>query len=394
MPLVFVHGVSNRWSGEYERGVATRDAFFRRFLLREHQPSGSEPVSIRNPYWGGHGGRLRWGGASLPLEDFESLGSEDAAFVALQAAADPDGLVDSPSMALLTVARRSLAEAVDLAWSAAALAEAGEAEALAELGEHAVAYTQRHPRPAWIDEVRTDQELLTRLQQELVLTPGRRGEEPVEAAGYESLGLADGWNAVRRGASRLRAAATGLVGRSAAERIRPAAVPPLVSFLGDVFVYLHEQAAVARPIGEIVEADLRAAAEQRTDADPLVVVAHSMGGVITYDLLTSAAKDLRVDLLVTAGTQVGFFEELKLFSSSDPSIPDGDDARVPLPAAIRLWINIFDYNDLLGFQCSSIINGVSDFAYRTGSLLKAHSQYFLQPGFHERLARRVSGVPT
>ena len=398
MPLVFVHGVSNRWSEDYRRGVHTRDALFQRFLVSSFAPrmAGAAAMTIRNPYWGDHGARLHWRGASLPLETFESLGSEDATFVALQAAADPEGAVNRPAQALLTVARRSLPEAVDLLWSAAALSESGEAEALAELAAAACVLASREPSPAWLAEVRDDEEFLVRLQRELRDTQSvGQPLAPTDPTKYESLGLEDGWNALRHGASRLRVAATTLVGRSASDRIRPAAIPSIANFLGDVFLYLHEQEAVARPIGELVEAAFRAAADERADGDPLIVVAHSMGGIISYDLLTSTASDVPVDLLVTVGSQVGFFEELKLFKVSDRSIP-GDDMRrkVPAPRSVRHWINIFDYSDLLGFAVGSIIDGVSDYAYGTGSLLKVHGTYFLQPGFHQRLALRAAELGT
>ena len=402
MPLVFVHGVANRWGEGYARGRDTRDAFFRRFLLRSLGSRGA----IRNPYWGDLGGRLRWDGASMPLEDFESLGTEDATFLSLQAAADPEGAVTQPAAALLTVARRSLPEAVDLVWAAAALGSAVPPDALAELGDAAYAYAEAHPRPAWLADVRDDARFLEALRHEVESAaaaaapapapdapgaPGAVGYEPVgyESVEYESLGVADGWNAVARGASALRGAAVSLVGRAASDRVRPAAIPSVANFLGDVFVYLHQQEAVARPIAELVEGAFREAAGERTDDDPLVVVAHSLGGIISYDLLTSSAADLRVDLLVTVGTQVGFFEELKLFASSDPAIPGDGRQKVPHPAAVRRWINVFDHSDLLGYAVGPVIDGVTDYAYRTGTLLKAHSAYFLQPGFHRRLAARA-----
>jgi pimeloyl-ACP methyl ester carboxylesterase len=262
---------------------------------------------------------------------------------------------------------------------------------LVELGARAYALADSRPSPGWLAEVRDDEEFITRL--ELDLESQQAGDEPEaskDAAEYESLGLADGWTAVRTGASRLRAAAVNLLGRAASDRIRPASIPRVVEFLGDVFVYLHEQETAAQPIGEIVETAFREAAAERRDDDPFVVVAHSLGGIITYDLLTSNAADLHVDLLVTVGTQVGFFEELKLFRSSDPSIPGDGGPKVPMPGAVRRWINVFDYSDLLGFEVGSIIDGVSDYGYRTGSLLKAHGAYLLQPGFHQRLARRAA----
>ncbi|MCA2218033.1 hypothetical protein [Jidongwangia harbinensis] len=390
MPLVFVHGVSNRWSADYTRGIAARDALFREFLLRDHRPADGRAVAIRNPYWGGFGGRLHWGGASVPRDDFESLGAEDTAYAEMYVAADPDGSATTPAEVVLAVARRSLPDAVDLLWSAAALGERDEAGELAELAGPAYRYARSKPHPDWVDTIRTDQELVTRLEQEIATASDGSPAAAASDSEYESLGLGPGWNAVRRGLGRLRSAVPNYVGRRAADKIRSVAVPPVTGFLGDVFVYLHEQHGVARPIGELVEVDLRAAAAERTPADPFVVVAHSMGGNIVYDVLTSTGADVEVDLLVTVGSQVGFFEELKLFRASNRAVPGDDPKRkLPRPPAVRRWINIFDYSDLLGFEVGSIIDGVVDYSYRTDSPLRAHGQYFLQPSFHERLAERA-----
>ena len=394
MPLVFVHGVANRMGDAYQRGVATRNALFRRFLLSAHSRSdGQEPV-ILSPYWGDKGGRLHWDGASLPLEDFENLGvAENLPLVNLYATACPDGEVNEANRAVLDVAHRSLPEAVDLLWGVGALEHGNTKEgsdALAALGMQAWRYAQANPHPAWLDEVPNDQALIDRLAQEV------EAYEPVAASGltkpqeWESLGIGDAWNTLRLAAGRLAAVVSGFVGREASDRVRPAVIYSLANFLGDIFVYLHQHGGGESAIADVVEEQLRAAAELRTDTDPLVIVAHSMGGNISYDLLTSSCSDLPVELYVTVGSQVGFFEELKLFRSSSRDIP-GHTPKVPRPANVRRWINVFDYSDVLGFEAGSIFEGVEDYAYGTGSLLKAHSQYFLQPGFHERLSRRIQG---
>ncbi len=235
----------------------------------------------------------------------------------------------------------------------------------------------------------TDDAFLSRLQAEVESAASAPAEVGSQDEEWETLGLSEGWNAIRRGLGRLRAAVVNVVGKEASDRIRPAAIPSLANFLGDVFVYLHQQHSQAARIGELIEEALREAASKRTEEDPLVVVAHSMGGNITYDLLTSSAQDVTVDWYLTAGTQIGFFEELKLFRNSDPTLPRESGAQIPRPGNIRRWINVFDYNDLLGFEIGSIIEGVEDYAYRTESLLRAHSQYFLQPSFHQRLTARV-----
>jgi pimeloyl-ACP methyl ester carboxylesterase len=167
-------------------------------------------------------------------------------------------------------------------------------------------------------------------------------------------------------------------------------IPRVADFLGDVLVYFHQQHSAAAPIREIVASAIRDAQRRTESADPLVVVAHSMGGSIAYDLLTHELADAPIALLVTAGTQVGLFEELGLFRGNEPATSrPGERRKTPRPANIARWINVFDYSDLLGFLVGPVIDGVDDFAYRTGSLIRAHSHYFLQPSFHHRLAVRA-----
>lgn len=383
MPMVFVHGVANRKSPAWLEAVRARDALFRRYLLASHRPDGGGPVEIFNPYWGDFGGKLHWGGASLPLEDFAALEAGDAGFAVLYTAVNPDRCPESPAAVVLPVARESLPQAVDLLCAAAVRTGAAPAEGIAELAVRARAYAVAEPHPAWLAEIHDDRRLVDRLRREVeAAAPAMR---PAEKR------LLDGaWTAVGTGMVRLQAGVVDLIGREVADRIRIAAAAPVTAFLGDVFVYLAQRNSVARAIAQRVEADLRAAARRRGRADPLVVVAHSLGGVIAYDLLTSTARDVGVDLFVTVGSQVGFFEELKLFHSSDPAVPGGDPRRrLPRPPNIRRWLNVFDHSDLLGFEAGSIIEGVEDYVYRTGLLFTAHIGYFIQPGFHERLAARA-----
>jgi hypothetical protein len=294
---------------------------------------------------------------------------------------------------VLQVARRCLPTAVDLIWSASALAESdsdAEAHELVRLAALVIAYADVDPRPTWLARVESDQDLITRLQHEVAnhRPEGPAGVPPQPE--WDSLGIDVAWNAIRRGVTRLGTAVSGTLGRTASDRIRPAVVPGVADFLGDVLVYFHQQHDAVAPIRETVASAIRDARTRAEEADPLVVVAHSMGGSIAYDLLTHELGDLPVTLLVTAGTQVGLFAELGLFRDSEPAgPPPGKRPKIPKPANIDRWINVFDYSDLLGFLVGPVIDGVDDFAYRTGSLLRAHSHYFLQPSFHHRLAARA-----
>ncbi|RBL82836.1 hypothetical protein DDE05_34685, partial [Streptomyces cavourensis] len=105
---------------------------------------------------------------------------------------------------------------------------------------------------------------------------------------------------------------------------------------------------------------------------PLVVVAHSMGGNIVYDVLSHFRPDLTVDTLVTVGSQVGLFEELKLFGASRPEINGETGGRVPLPPGLGRWINVVDHSDLLAYRVGPIFDGGRGLRLPVGGRLGAH----------------------
>lgn len=122
-----------------------------------------------------------------------------------------------------------------------------------------------------------------------------------------------------------------------------------------------------------------------------MVVAHSMGGNIVYDLLTHFRPNLVVDSLVTVGSQVGLFEELKLFAASRADIPGPGVDRVPKPPGVQRWVNVVDDCDPLAFRAAPVFDGVEDYTYPSGALW-AHTAYMAQPHFHRRLADRLGGA--
>ncbi|MFF4258634.1 hypothetical protein ACFY1L_46370 [Streptomyces sp. NPDC001663] len=148
---------------------------------------------------------------------------------------------------------------------------------------------------------------------------------------------------------------------------------------------------MAAPIAERVADALEEGARLRTSTDPwLVVVAHSMGGNIVYDLLSHLRPELECDMLVTVGSQVGLIAELGLFPAVlPPEDPVRD--RAPVPEGVSRWINVFDPNDALSFVIGPVFARGEDFQYSTGrGMWGAHSAYFGLPSFYRRLAERLT----
>lgn len=410
MPLVFVHGVANRQNDRYLVAAALRDVLFRRFLLARICKD-PDKAAILNPYWGDDAATLRWKHASLPTEDGEALGSADAIDdLAMAAAADARVHGATDTSVLLATARRSLSDAIDLLFAALGTESAGnqDPDALAQLALRLVAYclsreqampraseTERYP---WLATVRDDAALIARLCESAMpmgLTPSGSITFDPTVAQTESFGIFDsGRRLLMGGVDRLRRATVHRVSTPLVSAIRGTVAPGTSVFLGDVLTYLAERGTGEDPgpIVRIVTEAIDQAQHARSDDDPLVVAAHSMGGNIVYDILTYYRPDVRVDLLITVGSQVGFFEELKLFKGSDRQIPDTERPKAPAPDVGR-WINVFDRADPLSYRAGPVFENVGDYAYPTGAWW-AHGSYFVQPRFHERLARRVADAGT
>ncbi|MEV6071880.1 hypothetical protein AB0L82_35525 [Nocardia sp. NPDC052001] len=308
------------------------------------------------------------------------MGSNESDFsdlVAEYAGIAPNG---SPEL-VVGMAQNSLPEAIDLLWEIAALSSP-DCEELARLAVEVFAYVTDNSDPRWLADIGTADQLVDRLATEVgERTPGE----------FEEFGAANGWEAIRAGLYRLQTDLAGRTGKRLSDKARQALMPKLSTFLGDVLIYLHQQSDAGGEIRARVSQAIIEASKLAEEGDPLVIVAHSMGGNIVYDLLTTELGALDIPLLVTAGTQVGFFEELGLFRASTGKPGTQSEQLASKPANINRWINIFDFSDLLAFRIAPVIGGVDDFCFRTGSILKSHSRYFLHPGFHGRLTARVHG---
>jgi pimeloyl-ACP methyl ester carboxylesterase len=266
------------------------------------------------------------------------------------------------------------------------VADAEVAQALAALAHRA---SDRMPElesdPA-LTRAADDQEwlnaLATRLEED---APEWRDE----IDGVEAFGSSVVWDRLSEAVIRVRGAAGRLGGGAAARLLRADIHRQAALFLGDVFFYLDRRGDRDHP-GPIVDQVVQTLESAIDAGTPLVVVAHSMGGEIVYDVLSYYRRDIRVQMLVTVGSQVGLFEELCLLQAGKQAgCPDGP-TRVSKLDNVGEWINVFDRNDLFGFAAERIFEGAKDFHYSTGKgLFAAHSSYFTMPSFYRRLAERL-----
>jgi pimeloyl-ACP methyl ester carboxylesterase len=121
--------------------------------------------------------------------------------------------------------------------------------------------------------------------------------------------------------------------------------PLLKEFTEDTFRYFSSERRRCEADARLLEV----VAQPSFQGRPLVVLAHSMGGIVTLASLKKNAEQLdpedrlHIDRLVTVGTQVGQPLILKGLFGSYTEPP------VPLPSTIAAWINIQNADDKLAF---------------------------------------------
>lgn len=395
MPLVHVHGIGNRVPTDPEQ-VAVRDALYRRHILTA---AGCDPDKspILSPWWGRLVAEPAWEWASLNTTVTERLGGAEEASAAEEAVdvvSRQVGTVE-PDRVLVTAAAKSLLWAIDIVCTALTGTEEQLLLGAEFCGQATVYWAERTDNGRrgdgtvifpWLTEVRDDAELLERLSAEMeAWRPG-----PVGAAtsrDYETFGVGVGVpRAARAVLRRLNSCAATALTRGGAAVLRGGPTRKMALLLGDVMSYFAQRdAGKAGPIvALVIEALEKASGYAVEHGEPLIVVAHSMGGNIVHDVLSHYCPDLRVDLLVTAGTQVGLFEELKLFCASDPALTRASGGKVPPLSNVGRWINVVDPADPLAFAVAPVFAGAEDLRFDTGAWW-AHGGYITSPYFHHRV---------
>ena len=132
-------------------------------------------------------------------------------------------------------------------------------------------------------------------------------------------------------------------------------MPKIAIFIGDVFEYLKAGSARTSIRATVMTAIEEAARKAKATNEKLILAGHSMGGVILYDLLSDPAMiahlsaalgfEFKADLLLTVGSQVALFEELKVYTSSTATYP-GASPKVPMPSSLAEWWNVFNKLDV------------------------------------------------
>ena len=113
------------------------------------------------------------------------------------------------------------------------------------------------------------------------------------------------------------------------QRLTPASTFTIRSFLQDVFLYVT-RSEVARQIDEIIEA--------RLTPEPTVVIGHSLGSVVAYNVIRRHRGDMDLRRFITVGSPLG----LRAIS--------GKLGPVENPAGPAGWYNAYDERDIVALN--------------------------------------------
>ena len=183
-----------------------------------------------------------------------------------------------------------------------------------------------------------------------------------DALGGKEMGLVDG--AIRTLALR---PATAL-----AVRKRGAITDATTPAAGDILLYQARGAAIR----DIIAGKIAGAAE------PVVVVAHSLGGIAAVDLLAGQSFP-KVRLLVTVGSQAPLLYEIGALVSLDHD--------QPLPAHMPPWLNVYDTRDLLSYVATPLFpHQAEDVKVNNGQPFpQSHSAYWANPKVWDEIVARL-----
>jgi hypothetical protein len=408
MPFVFIHGVNTRAGAAYDKGVAARHQLLSQTTFPQLAFSHGNQLKFFDPYWGGAGAVPLWKNRSMPRYgvNFAAMGSAEGAVVDTISTSIDFGK-DEKAAVLKIAKKNGLTAALDVL--VLQVVREGESDQglreISKAGSAILAYAKNNEYPEWLNEVEDDETFVYKLGREV-----EKREAPTDSA---AMGLGDVWERLKESAGRIGSSVddktSELIVRAAREKIQEQAT----LFLGDAFVYFNNRwtnadaggAAIAKRDGlvsgkipNIVLQALIDAEKGKSNDDPyLIVMAHSMGGNIIYDLCTDFLKhvvpEIKVDLLITVGSQFSMFQEINMFKGVKLREVIGDDTRISKPACIKHWINCFDKNDIFGYNASAVFKDVQDFEYDTGfGVGGAHGGYFERFSFYDRLGKRIGDL--
>ncbi|OZY86066.1 hypothetical protein CBP51_03270 [Cellvibrio mixtus] len=394
MPIVFVHGVNNRIeSADYLPSVERKSVFLKT-ILSPRIGINKKNNFIDFPYWGDSGVKFRWNQASLPSsgEDEElAMGIPDNRERNIQFWLNEFNFqYGGKGINLGALSKsRGFETAVDLMWDVVSVVlDTTSDEVLIDYYNASMQYVAKSPVPTWAFQSPplSNEKFIEILFNEI--EPYKSAKRADAAS--EVLGFGSALQSIREIVNRIANAPGDAISALGIKLARESAHSVASQFIGDVFTYLNERGRLGNEgaiVKKIVKSLRDANDRKQSGDDKLVVIGHSLGGVILYDILTHFAQDVTVDIFITVGSQVALFEEMSLYRKP---VDDPRPNRLERPQNIKKWLNVYDTNDIFSFRMSGVFDGVDDYRFDTGyGILASHGGYFERPSFYKRLAARL-----
>lgn len=155
-------------------------------------------------------------------------------------------------------------------------------------------------------------------------------------------------------------------------------------FITDVIVYQSHtyRAKIQERVREVIKREL--GADAGTADRPVKMIAHSLGGVVAFDMACLNHDPLHIEAFITLGSQPAFFHLL------DPreGVPAFEGEPVTVPATIGRWTNVWDEYDMLAFATDEVFRLYDGLApadvrvratrsrLRGGVFFQSHLRYF------------------
>lgn len=412
MPIIYVHGVATR----NREGFFEIETFLRR-LVAPVIADDPENVLIDDVFWGGNAAAFGWNGLSRPRTRLLGQGAQDIPVTSFDRTVGSVGLEHTIKNAPAGAAPPTGGLISGTASAAAALppvrlrdfSPQELSDVLAIIADGLALKPGQNARlKIAADDLARDANLRAQLtaanstEQEITILTNQLRQRAAIDAGLVGMG-GGGWlDGLRDRLSETLQRSAGLpayVLSTAAAEIRPKLNDFIAVFLGDVFVYLNNREVGGMPgvIPSLFLEKIKEAVESRARRgnEPIVVLSHSMGGQIVYDAVTyfigrdPVLRNERIDFWCATASQVGLFEELKLFRSSLAQFHK--DAPVPFPNEhLGVWWNVWDYNDFISYTARGIVDKVDDGQFDSGmGLVAAHGGYLKRPSFYRKLAEKL-----
>jgi len=401
MPIIYMHGVNTRDPKHF--------APVREYLQRIVAPTiapDPDNVSIRSADWFQLCDEPKWGGISRPRTVLLGHGAQSERNELIDTIVENVPRVTAPTSSLTSghatspgqTARIDMLPDLDLADLIAVSAPTPDMDALqrARIGISA-------DRVARDPVVRDNLKAAKNLDDQLKIVADAVRADVERQSTLVAAGALDVFRNMRdrvsesisRTLSKPAVAATLLAGE-----LRPTLNDFVTRFLGDVLFYITRRGLPGAPgsipkvlLDELVTAQIN---KEARGGEPIVLLTHSMGGQIAYDVVTSflpaSRSSIKVDFWCATASQVGFFEELNMFLASSKDFSKATGRKTPLFSNhLGHWWNVWDHNDIISFTTKGIFaEGVDDEEFWTGmSVAAAHGGYLERPSFYRLFAEKL-----